>query len=90
MRSLPTEVQPYHRTVTFTEDSIPKGLLHEHKTKPGTWGVIHVLSGTLRYIPVGTGETVLLTATRPGIIEPDTAHLVAPEGAVSFFVEFWK
>ncbi|MBT3307566.1 MAG: DUF1971 domain-containing protein, partial [Alphaproteobacteria bacterium] len=48
-KTLPSPLKAYRRTPVFTEDTIPKGLRNEHSTKPGVWGVIHVMSGTLLY-----------------------------------------
>ena len=42
---LPGGLEPYKRTNTFTEDSVPAGLLAEHSTKDGVWGLIHVEKG---------------------------------------------
>ena len=79
----------YKRTSEFSEQSIPAGLLKDHSTKSGVWGVIHVLEGHLRYIvePPLARELVLDSA-KPGIVVPEVLHRVVPEGAVRFFVEF--
>lgn len=45
MKTLPEDVRPYRRTPTFTESTIPPSLLMDHTTKPGVWGVIHVVTG---------------------------------------------
>src|SRR5690606_3716072 len=49
MRALPDDVAPYKRTPEFTQDTVPAGLVGEHRTKPGVWGKIVVLEGRLRY-----------------------------------------
>ncbi|MBT4486828.1 MAG: DUF1971 domain-containing protein [Rhodospirillaceae bacterium] len=89
-KTLPSPLKAYRRTPVFTEDTIPKGLRNEHSTKPGVWGVIHVMSGTLLYTIDATGHSQTLTSGQTGLIEPDQLHHVTPRGAVSFFVEFWK
>ncbi len=80
---------PYKRTSEFAEHSVPAGLLNNHSTKRGVWGVIHVLAGQLRYVvdPPLACELVLDSA-KPGIVVPEVLHRVAPEGTVRFFVEF--
>jgi tellurite resistance-related uncharacterized protein len=88
---LPATVTAYKRTADFDQDSIPAGLRKDHSTKPGVWGVIHVVSGRLRYIvePPLAGEHVL-DPSRPGIVVPEVLHRVVPEGDVRFYVEFHR
>ena len=90
MKSLPSTVSPYQRTKTFTQDTVPKGLLSDHNTKAGVWGVITVLDGRLAYVIPSTEETVILDAVTPGIVEPEVRHHETPLGEVSFFVEFYR
>ena len=51
---------PYRRTGIFTERTVPDGLLNDHATKTGVWGVITVIAGRLRFIVPSTGEDVVL------------------------------
>ena len=91
MKSLPPDCKPYKRTPTFSEATIPAGLLRRHTTRAGTWGRIVVLDGHLRYrILEPDVEDVVLTPQLHGVVEPLVAHEVAPLGAVSFFVEFLR
>jgi tellurite resistance-related uncharacterized protein len=90
MKTLPPNLTAYRRTPTFTEANVPKGLLADHTTKAGTWGVITVESGRLDYTITGTGETVILEPGTNGIVEPEELHHVTPVGAVAFYVEFWR
>ena len=90
MNALPEGLRAYRRTPVFTETTVPAGLLKDHRTKPGVWGVIHVVSGRLRYTIPSRKENVTLSPARPGIVEQDVAHHVTPLGAVSFYVEFWR
>lgn len=81
----------YKRTAEFDAGSIPAGLLRDHSTKKGVWGVIVVLSGRLRYrIDALDGREMLLDPTTPGIVPPEALHHVAPDGPVRFFVEFHR
>jgi len=86
---LPAGHVPYKRTAEFDQDSIPAGLLRDHSTKAGVWGVIHVVSGRLRYViePPLAGE-LLLDPTRSGVVVPEVLHRVSADGEVRFFVEF--
>jgi tellurite resistance-related uncharacterized protein len=91
MRALPDDVAPYKRTPEFTQDTVPAGLVGEHRTKPGVWGKIVVLEGRLRYhILEPAPETVELDPTRHGVVEPEMAHRVEPVGDVRFYVEFHR
>lgn len=55
MPVLPSNVVKYSQVPkqagkVFTADTIPKGLLKQHSTKDGTWGVIRVFKGELGYV----------------------------------------
>lgn len=92
--SLPADARPYRRTATFTQASIPAGLLKAHTTKPGTWGLINVLEGRLAYRIRDPrrppSEAVLTASTSPGVVEPTILHEVEPIGPVRFYVEFYR
>jgi tellurite resistance-related uncharacterized protein len=47
---LPNGLHPYKGTPTFSEASVPPGLLKDLSTKLGTWGLIPLEEGALRYI----------------------------------------
>lgn len=89
---LPDGLEPYKRTTTFTERTVPAGLLGEHSTKNGVWGLILVEEGKLRYLvtdPRRASTEVLLTPeAEPGVVEPTILHRVEPVGAVQFHVQF--
>ena len=91
---LPLGLQPYKRTPTFTETTIPAGLLSDHSTKENVWGLIQVEDGALRYIVTDPRrdpkELVLTAGGKPGIVEPTILHHVEPVGPVRFHVEFLK
>lgn len=90
MRWLPASVQAYRKTPVFTETTIPAGLLRDHSTKPGTWGLIHVISGDLRLHFAEDGTPERLAPGRPGVLPPEALHRVAADGPVRFFVEFFR
>ncbi|WP_437308887.1 DUF3565 domain-containing protein [Sorangium sp. So ce388] len=86
---MPDGLVAYKRTAEFDEGTIPGGLRRDHATKPGVWGVIHVVSGRLRYRIDGLGgRDHVLSPDAPGIVVPEVLHHVDPEGPVRFFVEF--
>ncbi len=90
MEELPDHVTPYRRTPDFTHDSVPKGLLRDHKTRAGVWGKIHVLAGSVVYHVQGRAKPIALTPERPGIIAPEALHRVEPSADALFFVEFLR
>jgi tellurite resistance-related uncharacterized protein len=91
---LPNGLEAYKRTPTFTEASVPAGLLREHSTKEGTWGLIHVELGELRYVVADArrpgSERILTPDREPGVVEPTILHRVEPLGSVRFYVEFLR
>lgn len=91
MKTLPNNVSAYKRTPEFTHDTVPAGLLSAHQTKQGAWGLIVVLEGKLEYrILEPETETVQLSESLPGVVEPTILHEVEPLGEVRFYVEFYR
>lgn len=89
MKSLPDHVQRYKSTPVFTEETLPKGLLKDHNTKNGVWGLICIEQGELEYI-IEDKETHILTPDNKGVVEPEIKHHIKPLGKVIFRVEFYK
>jgi len=88
---LPAAAVAYKRTPDFDATSIPAGLRRDHSTKPGVWGVIHVLEGQLRYaVEPPLARVSIVDAAHPGIVVPQILHRVEPLGAVRFHVAFHR
>jgi tellurite resistance-related uncharacterized protein len=91
---LPPGLVAYRRTPVFDEDTIPAGLRREHRTKPGVWAVVSVLEGKLRFRalppPSDPPSERLVAAGGQILVAPEQPHEIAPEGAVRFFVEFYR
>lgn len=88
---MPAGLAPYKRTPDFTQDTIPAALRKAHSTKAGVWALIHVVSGRLRYVvepPLARDE--ILTPAQPGVVVAEALHHVAPDGNVTFYVEFHR
>ena len=86
----PEGLAPYKATPRFDETGIPQGLLKNHSTKEGTWGVIHVLQGELIYKVFEPVEKELkLNVSNKGVVVPALLHCVKPNGSVLFFIEFF-
>ncbi len=89
---LPADVVPYRTLGPFDESTLPKGLLRDHRTKAGVWGLVEVTSGSVRYFVCETGmerERVLAPGC-PGVIVPEQRHHLALDGAVQFTVTFLR
>jgi tellurite methyltransferase len=84
----PDGLVAYQRTAEFTEATMPAGLRRDHTTKAGVWAEIRVLEGRLRYRVPSLGREFALDAATPGVVLPEVAHHVEPDGAVRFYVEF--
>jgi tellurite resistance-related uncharacterized protein len=88
---LPRDYVAYQRTPTFNETNVPAGLLRQHKTKPGVWGLIHVSRGALEYVVQGSNDAPrIIAAGDRAVVLPEIEHHVLPRGQVEFFVEFWR
>jgi tellurite methyltransferase len=87
---MPDDFAAYRKTAEFTENNIPKSLLHQHSTKAGVWAKIHVREGKLIYYADELGVKFEISRDAPGIVIPEVKHHVEPAGPVSFFVEFYR
>ena len=88
MAPLPADCVEYKRTPSFANESVPAGLLRDHRTKAGVWAQIVVEEGKLEYT-CDRGVFVL----RPGIagiVEPEHPHHVRPLSRVRFHVLFLR
>ena len=87
---LPPGARPYKKTPVFMETSVPAGLLKDHATKEGVWGIIHVEQGELEYTIADQGVSTRLSPNTQGLVRPTELHYVKPVGPCRFFVEFWR
>ncbi|MBN9504871.1 MAG: DUF1971 domain-containing protein [Altererythrobacter sp.] len=91
---MPEALQPYKRTATFTEATVPAALLNEHSTKEGAWGLIHVEEGRLRYLVTDPRRPPLVREltpeSAPMLVEPTILHRVEPLGPVRFHIQFLR
>ena len=90
MPEVPADAGEYKRTATFTEETVPGGLLRDHRTKPGVWARIIVEAGRLEHTLESHRRTFLLTPECPGVVPPTEPHHIAPAGPVRFHVQFLR
>lgn len=88
---LPAGFEAYARSPEFNSESLPAKLQAGHATKPGTWGLLHVLEGVLLYRlePPRTDER-LVKAGETVVIESEVAHHVQFVEPGRMFVEFYR
>ena len=80
--SLPAGLAAYKRTATFTEETVPIGLLRDHRTKPGVWAKFVVAVGRLEYTLDSPPRAFMLTPGSPGVAPPIAPHhLTENQGA---------
>lgn len=91
MKPLPSGLVPYRRTREFSESTIPSALRRRHTTKPGVWGRIRVIEGSVVYrILEPRPEEHILLPDRSGIVEPEVPHELEVRGHVRLYVEFLR
>jgi tellurite resistance-related uncharacterized protein len=95
MKELPRNVIAYKKTPIFNVNNVPNGLLTKHNTKMGTFGVIVVVSGKLKYTIETNNENknqeiIELNPNYNGIIYPQEYHKVELLSSdTTFYVEFY-
>jgi tellurite resistance-related uncharacterized protein len=75
------------RRISVTHHTVPPALLSAQETKGGTWAIIHVLEGKLRYCIETPLSESILEPGRSGVIKPEVRHHVEPIGPVRFCLE---
>jgi tellurite resistance-related uncharacterized protein len=91
LKTIPPDAVSYQRTRDFSEATLPAALRRRHTTKPGVWGRICVVQGSLLYCILEPRlEEHVLSPGQAGVVEPEIPHEVEPVGEVRFFVEFLR
>lgn len=83
-------LEPYATSPIFDELTLPEALRGDHRTKPGTWGLLRVLEGEVRFIFLDPPREHIVTPTNPLIIPPQATHHVVPTGPMRMQVEFYR
>lgn len=88
---LPDGLAAYARSPEFNSENLPAKLQAGHATKAGTWGVLHVLEGTLIYrLEPPRQEQRLVKAGETVVIESEVAHHVRFVEPGRMFIEFYR
>lgn len=80
----------YRELGPFDNDSLPKGLLVEHRLKPGSWGRLSILSGTIALVWDDTGERAKLSAGTTALVPPIRPHHLEADGPFCLTLEFQR
>lgn len=83
-------LKPYRSTAVFDDATLPAALRSTHMTKPGVWGVIRVLEGTVRYTELDPPAEHILTTERPGLVHPERPHFVTPLEPMRMRIDFYN
>lgn len=89
--ALPSDAAVYRTIGPFGCDSLPKGLLREHRLKAGTWGRLRVLSGKVRFVWDDDGaDHATVVIDKETVIIPPTIphHLELLEGEFVLEIDF--
>lgn len=86
---LPGDLTATRTSDTWDQDTLPAALTRSHRVPAGTWGVLHVEQGRLRFVAATDPPLdVVVEPGAPQSIPPEVEHHVEPLGPVRFFLEF--
>lgn len=90
-RELPAGSICYRRLGPFDEQSIPRGLLAEHRLKPEVWVILTVEAGAIVFAWDDPAlDRVRLGAGDPQIVPPCVPHHLEVIGPVRLSLEFHR
>lgn len=73
----------------FNAATIPRGLLAEHRLKPGRWARLHLSEGTLDFVwDDGTNQAERLVAPATIMVPPERPHHLELMGEISLTIAF--
>lgn len=89
--TMPEGLVAYARSPDFCPENLPAKLKSAHTTKAGAWGLLHVLSGSVRFtLENPDGTELIVPAGAAVVIEPEIEHRVEFVEPGRFYIEFWK
>lgn len=90
--AMPEGLEAYRSIGPFDENSLPAGLLREHRLREGTWARLMVLSGTIEFVwddhDVARSTTVLAAGETITVPPQVPHHIETSEGPFSIEIEF--
>jgi tellurite resistance-related uncharacterized protein len=89
--ALPGDAELIRATPWFNDETVPAGLLRDHSTAAGKWGLLQVRSGNLRFVwDDDEGGDTMVSTGESLVIQPRVPHHVEPREGVEFRVEFYR
>jgi tellurite methyltransferase len=86
---VPVSLRFVRSSPEWTEETVPPALLRAHQVGHGTWGLLRVHSGNLRFVQLAErNHDVVLGLGSVHAIPPDTPHRIVLLGAVRFTIDF--
>jgi tellurite resistance-related uncharacterized protein len=86
---LPDGLHPTRTTATWDASTMPAALRRAHRVAAGTWGLVEVDAGEVRFVAATDPPTdVLVTTARSQPIPPELDHHVEPDEDARFHVTF--
>lgn len=82
--------EAYASSPVFDQDTLPEAIRTEHRTKPGTWGLLRVLEGRATLVFVDPPREQEVTPGNPAEIAPQATHFVRLDGPVRLQVDFHR
>ena len=88
---LPAGASLYRAIGPFDSETLPKGLRAEHRLKEGTWGLLNLDGGSLRFVwDDELGGADELTAPARLVVPPQVLHHVEGEGPFALTIGFHR
>lgn len=88
---MPTDAKRYARSLDFNHQTVPEKLLSEHNLKAGTWGMLCVDKGEVRYFRAGCDTPdVILRSGDLHVIPTQQMHFIQVGENAKFYIEFWR
>lgn len=73
----------------FDAATLPRGLLSEHRLKPGRWGRLTLRSGAVKLVwDDGSGDSSELVAPATTVIPPERPHHLEHDGDFELEIAF--
>jgi tellurite resistance-related uncharacterized protein len=89
--ALPSDAACYRQIGPFNQDSLPAGLLAEHRLKEGVWGVLTVLDGAIGFSwDDADGGKVEIAAPASIVIPPTVPHHIDIRGPFILRIGFHR
>jgi tellurite resistance-related uncharacterized protein len=86
---LPDRLRVARSAGPFNAETLPAGLRGDHRVADGTWGLLRVIDGAVRFrMTTDPLLDVRLGAGEEQAIPPGVVHRVAPDGSMEIVIDF--